>query len=150
MLFWKTWTIGNLVYVKTYHTQKSFSGPWPWLHKITFFIPNWYPGTHYPKAKFSIVPSQSNLTHTFSLTGATWTILSQKSQANLNLINTLSLHWGNMNHFGPKRPRQVQIWLKLCPLTGTPHEPSLIQKNLSRQFTLLQYIKSASPTNQGS
>ena len=54
------------------------------------YIPNWYPGTHYPKAKFSIAPSQSNLAHTFSLTGATWTILDQEFQDNPNLTKTLS------------------------------------------------------------
>ena len=58
-----------------------------------------------------------------------------------------SLHWGNLNPFRPKNPKTVQNWLKLCPLTGTSHEPSLIQKNLSRQFTLLQHIKSTSPYN---
>ena len=65
-------------------------------------------------------------------------------------LTKTSLHWDDLNPFGPKRPRQVQTWLKLCPLTETPHETSLIQKNLSKQFTLLQYIKSTSPTNQGS
>ena len=74
------------------------------------------------KPDFSIAPSLSSLTHTFSL------------------------HWGNLNLFGPKRPEQIQTWLKLYPLTGIPHETSLIQKNLSRQFTLLQHIKSVSPT----
>ena len=27
-----------------------------------------------------------------------------------------SLHWDNLNPFRPKRPRQIQTWLKSCPL----------------------------------
>ena len=49
-----------------------------------------------------------------------------------------SLDWGNLNPFGPKRPREVQTWLKLCPLIGTLHEPSLIQKKaMSKQYRSL-------------
>ena len=57
-----------------------------------------------------------------------------------------SFHWDNLNPFRPKSPKTVQTWLKLCPLTGTRNKPYLIQKNLSRQFTLLQHIKSVSST----
>ena len=52
------------------------------------------------KPDFSIAPSLSSLTHTFSL------------------------HWGNLNPFGSKSPKTVQIWLKVCPLTKTSHESS--------------------------
>ena len=52
--------------------------------------------------------------------------------------------WGNLKHFGPKRPRQFQIWLQLYPLTETSHESSLIQKNLSRQFTFVATIHQVS------
>ena len=87
----------------------------------------------------------------FSLTGATWTILDQEFQDNSNLTKALSFDknfpsLGSPEPFRAKKTKQVQIWLKLCPLTGIPHESSLNQKNLSREFALLQHIKSASPT----
>ena len=95
MLFRKVWIISNLVYVETYHIQKSLSGPWPWLHKIIFPYPNWHPGAHYPKARFFIAPSPSNLTHTF-------------------------FPWlGQPEPLWVKSSEIIQIWLKPFPLTGT-------------------------------
>ena len=154
MLFWITWIIGNLVYVKTYHTQKSFPGPWPRLYKVTFFLID-IQGHIIQKSNFSLPQVSQSDSYLFPLIGAIWTTLGQKFQDNPNLTKTLSFDrnfpsLGNLNPFGPKGPRKVQTWLELCPLTGTSHKPFLIQKNLSRQSELLKHAKSASPYNQGS
>ena len=152
MLFWITWIIGNLVYVKTY--PKSLSSLWPWLYKVTFFLID-IQGHTTQKPDFPLLQDNSILFILFPWLGQPepfWTKSSKIIQIWLKSfpLTRTSLHWGNLNPFRPKSPKTVQTWLKLYPLTETSHESSLIQKNLSRQFTLLQHIKSASPYNQGS
>ena len=142
MLFWITWIIGNLVHVKICHTQNSFQVFNQDYTSLSFFTPDWYPGVHYPKARFSLPQDNSIWFILFPWLGQLepfWTKSFKIIQIWLKpfpLTETF-LHWGNLNPFRPKSPKTVQTWLKLCPLTGTPHKPSLIQKNLSRQFTWL-------------
>ena len=151
MLFWITWIIGNLVYVKIYHTQNSFQVFDHDYTRLSFLTPIDIQG-HIPKSQIFHCPKSVQFdSYFFPLIGATWTILGQKCQDNPNLTKAFSFDrnfpsLGQPEPFRAQKTRQVQTWLKLCPLTGTSHKPSLIQKNLSRQFTLLQHIKSASLT----
>ena len=128
MLFWITWIIGNLVYVKTYHAQNPFQVLDHDYTKLSFLTPDWYPRAHYPKARFSISPRQFNLTHTFSFNWATWTTLRQKDQNSPNLSKTLSFDKNNLNHFGPKKALSKQYRSPSSRYPPTIKVPNLNKK----------------------
>ena len=143
MLFWITWIIGNLVYVKIYHTQNFFQVFNQDYTRLSFLTLDWYlGGTLIQKQDISSPQDNSTWFILFPSLGQPeplWAKSAKIIQIWLKLfpLTRTSLHWGNLNPFGLKKPKQIQTWLKLCPLIGRSHEPSLIQKNLSRQFTLL-------------
>ena len=145
-----------MIYVKTYHTQKSFLGPWPWLHKTNFFIPDWYlEGTLTQKQDLSSPQDKSIWFILFPLTKATWTILDQKCQDNSNLTKALSFDWnfpslGQLEPFRAKKSQDSPNLIKTLSFDGNTTWIISEPKEPVQTVHVVATCQVSIPYNQGS